>query len=270
MELPDAIDHARGFVVQITYTIIGLPHSRLQKLGAHGAVWSVPLGTGFVVSDEGWVITAKHVVDGLAAVRGQVPEGTHFVGVGFAHSGNRPGTFRVIKFDLVAVDDRNDIALLKLRENPFVMTEEERQSSSGVLFSVSVGQLGKSRPGDGTAIAVMGYPLMESVLVTTAGHIASAWSVDFKDALVPDGQGGYLPADIADRYLADVQTNPGNSGGPALALSDGAVIGMLVATRIAKLNGLPNATSADLGVLIPSTTIVDFAAGNGVTLATTA
>jgi S1-C subfamily serine protease len=114
----------------------------------------------------------------------------------------------------------------------------------------------------------MGYPLMESVLVTTAGHITSAWSLDFWDALVPDGQGGYLPADIADRYLADVQTNPGNSGGPAVALSDGAVIGMLVATRIARMNGVPNATSADLGVLIPSVAIVDFAARNGVTLGT--
>lgn len=109
---------------------------------------------------------------------------------------------------------------------------------------------------------------MEPVLVTTSGHIASAWSVDFKDALVSDGEGGYVPVDIADRYLADVQTNPGNSGGPAFALLDGTVVGMLVQTRLASLEGLPNKTPADIGVLIPSTTIVSFAAQRDVTIPT--
>lgn len=52
-------------------------------ISEHGAVWSVPLGTGFVVSDEGWVVTAKHVMDGLEKVAAMVLEGSHFVGVGF-------------------------------------------------------------------------------------------------------------------------------------------------------------------------------------------
>src|SRR3954454_4655170 len=104
MDLPDAIDHARGCIVQITYTITGLSLQRLQRLDARGAVWSVPLGTGFVIHDEGWVITAKHVIDGVAATAANVPEGQHIVGAGFAYDGARPGTFRVIKYDVVAVD----------------------------------------------------------------------------------------------------------------------------------------------------------------------
>jgi S1-C subfamily serine protease len=63
VELPDVVDQVRGFVVQLTYTISGLPHGRLTKLRAHGAIWSVPVGTGFVVSSDGWIITAKHVID---------------------------------------------------------------------------------------------------------------------------------------------------------------------------------------------------------------
>lgn len=247
VQLPDAIDQARGFVVQVTYTITGLPYSRLRQLDARGAVWSVPVGTGFVVSDAGWIITAKHVVDCLPTIQTQVPEGQHIVGAGFAHQSKLPGTFRVIKFDVVATDARNDIALLKLRTNPFTLREEERRSSSGDPIALGVAQLRTARPRDGTAIAISGYPLMESVLVTTAGSLASAWSVDFQDALAPDGQGGYKPADIADRYLADVQANPGNSGGPAYQLVDGAVIGMLVATRLTPVEGLLGvSTSADL------------------------
>jgi S1-C subfamily serine protease len=267
VELPDAIDQTRGFVVQVTYTITGLSHSRLRQLDAHGAVWSIPVGTGFVVSDEGWIITAKHLVDFLPTIQTRVPEGHHIVGAGFAHKSRRPGTFRVIKFDVVATDARNDIALLKLRTNPFTLGEEERLSSSGDALLLDVAQLRPARPRDGTAIAISGYPLMESVLVTTAGSVASAWSVDYQNALVPDGQGGYKPADIADRYLADVQANPGNSGGPAYQLADGTVVGMLVATRLTPVEGLPGvSTSADLGILIPVDVIARFASHHGVPL----
>jgi hypothetical protein len=107
----------------------------------------------------------------------------------------------VIKFNVVATDDRNDIALLKLKTNPFTLGEEARRSSSGRPLSLGVAKLRTARPRDGTAIAISGFPLMESVLVTTAGGIASAWSVDYRDALIPDGQGGYKPADIAQKHL---------------------------------------------------------------------
>src|SRR5438094_198330 len=112
MELLEAIDHARSFVVQITYTITGLTTDRLRRLDARGAVWSVPLGTGFVVSDQGFIVTAQHVIDGIADVAAQVPEGNHIVGAGFAYpsaeraDGTDAGTFRVIKFDVVGSDAR--------------------------------------------------------------------------------------------------------------------------------------------------------------------
>lgn len=267
MDLPDAIDYVRGCIVQITYTITGLPHRRLRDLNARGAVWSMPMGTGFVIDNNGWVVTAKHVIDAVGLMPTEVPEGNHFVGVGFAHDSARPGTFRVIKYDVVAEDRRNDIALLKLRINPFRMSESERRSDAGDPLHLAVAQLRTARPRDGTAIAVSGYPLNESALVTTAGSIASAWSVDIEGTLLPDGHGGYAPTDVADRFLADVQANPGNSGGPAYELCDGAVVGMLVATRVTQVDGLPGIhTNADLGVLIPMELIADFAVKHGAAL----
>jgi hypothetical protein len=54
-------------------------------------------------------------------------------------------------------------------------------------------------PRDGTAIVVSGYPLGEAALVTTAGVIASRWSVDLSDTLVPDAKGAYEPLGVASR-----------------------------------------------------------------------
>jgi S1-C subfamily serine protease len=273
MELPTAIDRVRPFVVQITYTITGLDRPRLQQLDARGAVWSVPLGTGFVVSEQGWVVTAKHVIDDITHVATDVPEGNHIVGAGFAYPIGEHGrdadigTFRVIKFDVLDVDARNDIALLKLRANPFQMTETDRRSSTGTTLPLGVAQLRLERPLDGAAIAISGYPLSEAVMVTTAGCVASAWSVDIAGALVPDGKGGYAPTDVVDRYLADAQSNPGNSGGPAYLTSDGAVVGMLRGSRLRPVVGHDTIqTSANLGVLIPSRYVAELAARHSVAL----
>jgi S1-C subfamily serine protease len=273
MELATAIDHVRDFVVQITYTITGLTRTRLEELHARGAVWSAPLGTGFVISDQGWVVTAHHVIDAIADTAAAIPEGQHIVGVGFAYpniegvAGAEVGTFRVIKFDVVSSDARNDVAMLKLRANPFQMAGPQLLSSSGNTLQIGVAELHTDRPADGTPIAISGYPLYEAALVTTAGTVASAWSVDIEGALVPDGQGGYNPTRVADRYLADVQSNPGNSGGPVYRLSDGAVIGMLQGSRLRSVVGHSTIqASANLGIVIPGRYIADAAADAGVAL----
>ncbi|HEY5193118.1 MAG TPA: serine protease [Solirubrobacteraceae bacterium] len=219
MLLADAIDRIRGSVVQITYTITGLPHERLTDLNARGAVYSIPLGTGFVISDKGYVVTAKHVIAATADLRSAVPEGDHIVGVGFAHpnaegpAAARSRVFRVIRYDVVGFDSRNDLALLQLRTNPFELQAGQLQGREvGVVgLQLGVASLRVDRPRDGTPIAISGYPLGEPALVSTAGTIASGWSVDLRDTLVSDGKWGYAQVDVADRYLADVQTNGGNS-----------------------------------------------------------
>jgi S1-C subfamily serine protease len=273
MQFPDAIDKVRDSVVQITYTITGLGHARLKELGARGAIYSMPLGTGFVVSDKGYVVTAKHVIAATERMREDVPEGNHIVGVGFAHP-NTEGpaaswsrTFRVISYDVIGCDDRNDLALLRVRRNPFEMALDELQSSEAVVgLRPAAASLRISRPRDGTPIVVAGYPLGEAALVSTAGIIASGWSVDLRNMLVADGKGGYEPPDLADRYLADVQANGGNSGGPVCDVSDCGVVGVLVATHLTPIDGSGGLlhASADLALVIPSRYVAELADNHGV------
>jgi S1-C subfamily serine protease len=273
VNLEQTIDHVRGFVVQITYTIVGLERPRLEALQARGAVWSIPLGTGFIISRDGVVATAQHVIDGVADIRRKVPEGNHIVGVGFAYPAREHndaavvGSFRVVKFDHLATDQRNDIALLRLRKNLFDLPPEDLRDSTGDQLRLAVAHLHAARPADGTAIAVSGFPLSEAAMVTTAGGIASAWSTDVEGALVPDGSGGYQPTDRVDRYLGDVQSNPGNSGGPTYRIEDGAVIGMLTGSRLRPVVGHDTIqTSANLAQIIPIRFVVALAEANGVNI----
>jgi hypothetical protein len=118
MRLCEAVDHIRGAVVQITYTVSGLAHETLVELGADGAVFSRPFGSGFFISDAGHVITAKHVldeIDNFAIDYGE--EGKHSVGVGLAFPnqegegiGHR-GTFRAIAYEVVASSERHESGL---------------------------------------------------------------------------------------------------------------------------------------------------------------
>lgn len=271
MQLQDVIAEVRGAVVQVTYTVTGLPREVLIELGADGAVFSRPFGSGFLISYAGHAITANHVIDEVKEFAIDYPEGDHFVGVGLAFPNEEGegvglrGTFRSIKFDVLDTDERNDLALLRLVDNPFATTAQQRRSSHGQTLEPSVPVLDESRPHDGAPVAISGFPLDQAALVTTAGHIASAWSADIKDQLIPDGMGNYKPTDIADRYLADVQTNSGNSGAPAYLIDTGHVIGVhtgALTTPVVGNNELR--TSANLGQLVPARYVADLAERNQV------
>jgi S1-C subfamily serine protease len=100
-----------------------------------------------------------------------------------------------------------------------------------VPLPLGVAKLSSDRPRDGSSIAVSGYPFGQPVLITTNGTIASAWSVDIKNAIPPGAPAGFTMPDIRDSYLADISVNPGNSGGPVYRAKDGSIIGVCVAFR---------------------------------------
>ena len=181
MDLPHVIDQIRGAIVQITYTIDGLSRETLLELGADGAVFSRPFGSGFFISDAGHVITAKHVLDGIEEFAiSYADEGQHHVGIGVAFPNvegpgvQHRGTFRSIRYKVVGTDDRHDLAFIQVAKNPFAMPKRQRTSTRGQILEPTVAVLDPTRPRDGTPAAVPGYPLDQAALVTTTGHIASA------------------------------------------------------------------------------------------------
>jgi S1-C subfamily serine protease len=164
------------------------------------------------------------------------------------------GSFTVLLAHVVSEDVANDLAILQATQNPFrdglpiLIAVNEIQ----VRSEVGVASLNAERPPEGVPVASSGYPLSNSVLITNAGVIASAW------ATAPD-----------DRYIADLEVNPGNSGGPVYLVEDGSVIGVCVATQTApvrwrgepfSVQGAPLIYSSGLTVVIPSRHVLDLMA----------
>jgi S1-C subfamily serine protease len=240
MTLPEAIEFIRPSVVQISLRVDPPPDTAGLFQHPTRSVF-VTLGSGFLVSADGYAVTARHVVHPAIQI-----EGRRTLVVGLAlpnlenyNSGGATlsirGSFRFIECEIVDEDVRHDLALLKLARNPFAdNTNFITGPKETVGYPRRVATLSRSaRPRDGDSIAVSGYPLNQTVMITTSGNLASSWAYDSVAEQIPGARAGFLSHDIADSYIGDMHVNPGNSGGPVFSVEQGEVIGVCVAYDMA-------------------------------------
>lgn len=221
MELPDLLDATRPLVVQMTWALLSPTDEERRRWRANEAP-SRGLGTGFLVNRDGIVVTAAHVIKQLESFREDHLGSDPVIGIGLAHPyTERRSAINLTRFDTVALDDRHDIALVRMRKNPF------RGEIQSIAMPDDALRLAPDRPRDGAEIATLGYPLNEVVLVATRGCVASGWGIDLET--LPDPVVRMIePEDLDDLYLGDIRVNRGNSGGPVFRSTDGGVIGMVV------------------------------------------
>ena len=100
---------------------------------------SVSTGSGFIVTEDGYVVTNQHVVDGKGSITVITTDGTEYPAV------------------LVGADDTNDVALLKV----------EAQG----LRPVTIGSSSDMIVGD--QVAAIGNPLGELTSTLTVGYISA-------------------------------------------------------------------------------------------------
>jgi S1-C subfamily serine protease len=256
MDLATAIKRVQPSIVQIKLLAYGFPRGG-----------SIPqfttldraLGTGFVISLEGHVVTANHVMEEGSKALESVQAETKMLSIGFAYPNtqNMRGNFTLMDFDLIATDKIHDIALLKLKskEIPPMFGNIPPLKLEPVI-------LNPDRPEDGVAIGISGYPLNQSVLVTNGGFMATSWAFDRRELQSPGTPEFYRKLDIADSYWADINVNPGNSGGPVYLAGDGSVIGVCVAYVPTKVRddegGARNYYyNTGLAIVVPSRYVAD-------------
>ncbi len=165
----------------------------------------VGAGSGFLVSDDGYILTNNHVVE---AGGGQ---NTSFTVI-LNDDGNKG---EEVTATVLATDPTNDIAVLKIDKTglPFLTFADSDQ--------LQVGQ---------TAIAI-GYALGEFENTVSKGVVSGlSRSIEAGD------QGGGQPEQLFGIIQTDAAINPGNSGGPLLDIS-GNVIGMDTAMASAQSIG---------------------------------
>lgn len=246
MHLPDAIDSVRPAVVQIRVE---------QRRGE-----SVPIGTGFIITDMGHVLTAKHVVE---AVDQLLTQGSRLLCGLAVPSTTGPitirGSFELVESEVVARDTRHDLALLRMSNNPFESGRTpgiHRTPDGGVAMNAIWGlaALNIDHPRDGESVAVSGYPLSEPAMITTSGHVATAWGLDVQEVHPPGAPDWFSIPDSKDSYLIDVAVNPGNSGGPVFRTYTGEVIAVCVAFQVARASSGPTSVfsyNSGLAVAVP-------------------
>lgn len=164
------------------------------------------------------------------------------------------GYFSGFKFEEIDEDPIHDLALLKLNANPFTNNAVLKTRNGDVkkIVQVKAARFSLGRPDEGEPIAVSGYPLRSSVMVTTSGAIASSWEVDQKD--LPLGAPGAFLSHLSDSYLADIHVNHGNSGGPVFSVADGSVIGVCVSIVPDSMGGSPY--NSGLSSMIPAKYVI--------------
>ncbi len=278
MRLPEAIEFMRPSVVQISLRVDHSPGTA-GPLQLPTRPTIVTLGSGFLVSADGYAVTARHVVHDFLAIQIEGHK-TLLVGLALPNLENYKSggatlsvraSFNFIECEVVDEDVRHDLALLKLKINPFtdkphiIKTPKE---TIGYLHRVAT-LSSPTRPRDGEAIAVSGYPLDQTVLITTSGNLASSWAYDSVPTQVPGAPAGFLVPDIADFYIGDMHVNPGNSGGPAYLVEQGKVIGVCVAYDMApvvygdgihepaRVGNRPLFSNSGLAVVIPVRYVID-------------
>ncbi|MBQ1762871.1 MAG: trypsin-like peptidase domain-containing protein, partial [Aquincola sp.] len=156
----------------------------------------VRIGAGFVIDAEGRAVTAAHVVQQAQQVVVRLPDQ------------------RVLRAQVLAIDDEADIALLQLPPQAWPAGRPP-----GVL--PPLGSATRLRPGDWVLAVGEPYGLNRSV---TAGVVGGT-DRHFGD----DHELLFIQSDLA--------LNPGNSGGPLLDAS-GAIVGLNLRT-MAGVYGTP-------------------------------
>jgi serine protease Do len=177
-DLTDVVAAVRDSVVTITSE--GFSSRGFTQIPSTG------VGSGIVLSGEGYILTNRHVVEASQALTVELADGRQFDAT------------------VVALSDDHDLALIKVAAtglSPAVIGDSD---------ALEVGQ---------TAIAI-GSPLGTFTETVTRGIISGTG----RTITVADGSIG-RPVTMTDLLQTDAAINPGNSGGPLLDAS-GAVVGI--------------------------------------------
>ena len=202
------------------------------------------LGTGFLVSDEGHVVTARHVVEHgreLGKTHGSVQIITRLP---FAATpgGQEPATARVT-ISTVAEDPDNDLALLQLGALAFFADDPESDRASGP-DRLRVAQLSMQAPRIDDLVVLSGYPTPHRERINSVGRI-----IEMPNAETRESPAEHAPSPLerirADSiFFADLKTRIGHSGSPVFLLEAGDVIGLCIAVLFRSLDdqeaGLPD------------------------------
>lgn len=208
-----------------------LPQS-LQQFEGQSVFLPIAYGTGFVVREDGYVVTALHVVRKAESRLSEIRASGKQVVVCL----NTPGSYECKEVEVIGTDDRNDLALLKIK----------RPKGAAPLRALS---LTAETPTKDTEVWAAGYPERDARKLAVASGKFAGGNLP-NDTLAENG----VTSHDRSLWLAEMMIENGESGGPVY-LRNGSVIGVMV-TR--------SDTQAIAG-FVPAQHVIDLLSRSGVT-----
>ncbi|MBQ8985233.1 trypsin-like peptidase domain-containing protein [Candidatus Saccharibacteria bacterium] len=156
------------------------------------SVESQAAGTGVIVTEDGYVLTNKHVIEGASSISVVLDDGT---------------TYKDVK--VAAVDSLNDVAFLKIND-----VSGLKPATLGDSKTITVGQ----------QVVAIGNALGQYQNSVTSGVVSGTGR-----SLTATDSTGTMSENLSDMIQTDAAINSGNSGGPLINAA-GEVIGINTAT----------------------------------------
>jgi S1-C subfamily serine protease len=189
-DITGVVANVRDSVVTLTSQISTGGGGGRGFFGGGGGGTATGIGTGIVLTADGYVLTNRHVVEGSQSLKATLADGSEY-----------PAS-------VVTTSDTQDLALVKVDATGL------KPATIGNSDEIKVGQ---------TAIAI-GSPLGTFTETVTRGIVSA---LD-RSIQVQDEQTG-RPVTLSGLIQTDAAINPGNSGGPLLNAT-GQVVGVNTAT----------------------------------------
>lgn len=157
--------------------------------------------TGFLINEDGYLITNWHVVEAAKGCLEKAPGAKILAKLTIADS----RTAQAVPCDVVGIDAPNDLALLKT-ERPLLANPGGKPPYAPLdAHAVEVG----------TAVRVSGYPAFSWQPVTQAGRVAGRGSTKLEETDVNPSS--------SDALVVDIHLRPGNSGSPVYRPGGGVI-----------------------------------------------
>lgn len=177
---------------KVSKSVVSIVTSTKVRSFFGGDYDSAAAGTGVIVTEDGYIVTNKHVINGANEISVVLDDGTTYDDV-----------------EVVASDPLNDIAFLKIKDASGLQA-----ATLGNSRTISVGQ----------QVVAIGNALGQYQNTVTAGIVSGMG----RSVTASDGTGANAET-LTDMIQTDAAINSGNSGGP-LVNAAGEVIGINTAT----------------------------------------